>query len=226
MPHALRAGTAAQRVRLIAQRKPAGSEEPALPAMTPEPACRTPSYAVPRRTMADVETPRRSADIACSAINAASLYVFGLLPVHAGGSTAQLGHVITGARESPMDLPMRSPRNPGCESQATRNVGSQHRSGNLRSRAEPYGSEGWGWSPPSALMFPQADGPSPKRALDRTAGYDNEGESHRHPAAEMTGLAVAFGHRHSTGGWVGLLVAIVLVLISFGVRWQRRRNRR
>lgn len=60
MPHALRAGTAAQRVRLLAQRKPAASEEPALPAMTPESACRTPSYAVPRRTMADVETPRRS----------------------------------------------------------------------------------------------------------------------------------------------------------------------
>ncbi len=40
---------------------------------------------------------------------------------------------------------MRSPGNPGCEGRATRNLGSQRRSGSLRSRAEPYGSEGWGF---------------------------------------------------------------------------------
>jgi hypothetical protein len=44
-----------------------------------------------------------------------------------------------------MDLPMRSLRNPGGESRTTQHTGSQRRSGRLRSRAEPYGSEGWGF---------------------------------------------------------------------------------
>jgi len=45
-----------------------------------------------------------------------------------------------------MDLPMRNPGNPGCESRNDAILwGNERRSGSLRSRAADYGSGGWGF---------------------------------------------------------------------------------
>jgi hypothetical protein len=69
--------------------------------------------------------------------------------------------------------------------------------------------------------------PVPSGPLIAQRGYDSEGESHRHPAAEMTGLAFA----HSYGGaghnspWWLVLAAFGVVLIVNVDRWLRRRNR-
>jgi hypothetical protein len=59
---------------------------------------------------------------------------------------------------------MRSLRNTGCESPTMRNVGSKRRSGSLRRRAEPYGSEGWGFESLRARPG-QSPFPSPEGAL-------------------------------------------------------------